>query len=80
MEEQRCMASYIFFRYIKKLWANKVFSMFQAYYNDTALILKWKKRLDWMMDNKTQLPYNQLLFWVLPVWILFLDAKLPLLM
>lgn len=39
-----------------------MFSMLQVYYNATApIILKWNNFLDWMMDNKTQLPYNQLL-------------------
>lgn len=44
------------------------------------IILKWSNFLDWMMDNKTQLPYKQRLLLVSHIWTLFLDAKIPLLM
>lgn len=58
--------------------------MFQVYYTATApIILKWSNFLDWMMVNKTQLPYNQLFLLVSRIWIiqiLFLDTKIPLLM
>lgn len=72
------MTSYILFQYLKMLWVNYFLSIFQAYYNNTAvIILKWKNCLNWVTDNKTQLPYNQLPLWVLPVWILFLMPRFP---